>query len=148
MPGGEDVATVAARAKAVIGTRGTAGGDVLCFGHGHALRVLTAVALELDPGAGARFALDPATINIVGDERGERALRAWNERTSTMITVNTAPEVKLHRSVTKALKRRFDADRLAVARRSRRSRAGHCAALGRVTTWVVHRRRGRRAPCW
>ena len=82
VPGGEDVGTVAARGKAVIGRAEHAGGDVLCFGHGHALRVLTAIALELDPGAGARFALDPATINIVGDERGERALRAWNERTA------------------------------------------------------------------
>ena len=42
--------------------------------------MLTAVALELAPGAGARFALDPATINVIGDERDERALRAWNDR--------------------------------------------------------------------
>ena len=80
VPGGEDLATVAARAKAVIGRAERAGGGVLCFGHGHALRVLTAVALGFDPAAGARFALDPATINVIGDERDERALRAWNER--------------------------------------------------------------------
>jgi len=50
----------------------------LCFGHGHASRVLVAVALELDPQAGARLALDPATISVVGSEREGRALRAWN----------------------------------------------------------------------
>ena len=51
-------------------------GDVLCFGHGHASRALVAVALQLDPHAGARLALDPATISIVGSEHEERALRA------------------------------------------------------------------------
>jgi len=80
VPGGEDLATVAARAEAVVARAERAGGDVLCFGHGHALRVLTAVVLELDPGAGAHFALDPATINVIADERDERALRAWNDR--------------------------------------------------------------------
>jgi hypothetical protein len=38
------------------------------------------VALELDPHAGARFVLDPATISIVGSEHEERALLAWNVR--------------------------------------------------------------------
>jgi probable phosphoglycerate mutase len=80
VPGGEDLAAVAGRAKAVIARVEQAGGDVLLFGHGHSLRVLTAVVLQLDPAAGACFALDPATINVIGDERGERALCAWNER--------------------------------------------------------------------
>jgi probable phosphoglycerate mutase len=57
-------------------------GDVLLFGHGHALRVLTVVALGLDLHAGAHFALDPATVNVIGNERDERALRAWNQVSS------------------------------------------------------------------
>jgi probable phosphoglycerate mutase len=50
----------------------------VCFGHGHASRVLVAVALELAPVEGARFVLDPATISVVGSEHDERALRVWN----------------------------------------------------------------------
>jgi len=78
VPGGETIAEVAERAARVLARADAAGGDVLCFGHGHALRVLAAVALELVPAAGARFALDPATINVVGWEHETRALHAWN----------------------------------------------------------------------
>ncbi len=80
VPGGETIAQVAARAARVLGQVSAVGGDVLCFGHGHASRVLVAVALGFDPRAGARFVLDPARISIVGSERDERALRAWNAR--------------------------------------------------------------------
>ena len=80
VPGGETIALVAARARRVLDRVASAGGDVLCFGHGHASRVLVAVALELPPQAGARLALDPATISVVGSEHEERALRAWNVR--------------------------------------------------------------------
>lgn len=80
VPGGETIARVAARARRVLDQVAAADGDVLCFGHGHASRVLVAVALELDPRAGARFVLDPARISIVGSEHDERALRAWNAR--------------------------------------------------------------------
>jgi broad specificity phosphatase PhoE len=81
VPGGETIADVAARAARVLDRAGSAGGDVLCFGHGHASRVLAAVALQLDASAGCRFALDPATIGVIGSEHDERALRAWNART-------------------------------------------------------------------
>ena len=49
-----------------------------CSAHGHLLRVLTAVALRLDPRAGARFALEPAMVSIIGAEHGEPALFALN----------------------------------------------------------------------
>jgi len=78
VPGGETIDEVAARARRVLDRVAAAAGDVLCFGHGHASRVLVAVALELAPQAGARLALDPATISVVGSEREGRALRAWN----------------------------------------------------------------------
>ncbi len=78
VPGGETGEQVAARARCVLARADAAAGDVLCFGHGHALRVLTAVALGFAPAAGAHFALDPATVNVVGWEREARALRVWN----------------------------------------------------------------------
>jgi broad specificity phosphatase PhoE len=81
VPGGETIADVAARARRVLDQVAAADGDVLCFGHGHASRVLVAVALRLDPLAGARFALDPARIGIVGSEHDEPALRRWNAPT-------------------------------------------------------------------
>ena len=80
VPGGETIAEVAARAGRVLGRVAAAAGDVLCFGHAHASRVLAAVALGFDPEAGARLALDPATISVVGEEHGEPALRLWNLR--------------------------------------------------------------------
>ena len=79
-PGGETIEQVAARTARVLARADAADGDVLCFGHGHALRVLTTMALGLAPAAGAHFALDPATVNVVGWERSTRALRAWNVR--------------------------------------------------------------------
>ena len=78
VPGCETIEHVAARASAVLARVDRASGDVLCFGHGHMSRVLAAVALGLAPDAGRHLALDPATINVVGDEHEWRALRLWN----------------------------------------------------------------------
>jgi broad specificity phosphatase PhoE len=78
VPGGETIAEVAARAGRVLERVAATPGDVLCFGHGHATRVLAAVALELNPSAGARLVLDPARISVVGSEHDARALRVWN----------------------------------------------------------------------
>lgn len=78
VPGGETIAQVAARAARVMERVASAGGDVLCFGHGHSSRVLVAVALELDPHECSRFVLDPATISVVGSEHDQRALLTWN----------------------------------------------------------------------
>ena len=73
----------AARARRVLARADAAGGDVLLFGHGHQLRILTAVALDLDPGAGARFMLDPATVSIIGSEHELRALRSGTAARTT-----------------------------------------------------------------
>lgn len=80
VPGGETIDEVAQRVQRVVARVAAADGDVICFGHGHASRVLAAVALALGPQAGARLALDPASIGVVGSEHGEPALRAWNAR--------------------------------------------------------------------
>jgi len=80
VPGGETIDEVAARAERVLGRVAATDGDVLCFGHAHFSRVLTAVALDLGAPAAARFVLDPATVSVVGAEHGGRALRLWNSR--------------------------------------------------------------------
>ena len=78
LPGGETAEEVGARARRVLERAHRATGRVLIFGHGHQLRILTAVALGLGSGAGARFVLDPATVSIIGTEHELRALRVWN----------------------------------------------------------------------
>lgn len=78
VPGGETIADVAARARRVLDRVAAPAGDVVCFGHGHASRVLVAVALGLAPEECSRFLLEPATIGIVGSEHDQRALRVWN----------------------------------------------------------------------
>ena len=80
VPGGESLAEVTVRADAVLARVDGAAGDVLCFGHGHMLRVLTARALGFGAAAGARFGLEPATVNVVGHEHELRVLRRWNAR--------------------------------------------------------------------
>jgi probable phosphoglycerate mutase len=79
VPGGETAEEVGARAQRVLDRVAAVEGRVLLFAHGHILRVLTGVALSFGPRAGAQFVLDPATISVIGNERGVRALRRWNE---------------------------------------------------------------------
>lgn len=79
VPGGETADEVGARAARVLDRVSDTDGPVLLFAHSHFLRVLTAVALELGPRAGARFYVDPATIGVIGSQRGVRALTKWNE---------------------------------------------------------------------
>ncbi|HTD51071.1 MAG TPA: histidine phosphatase family protein [Acidimicrobiia bacterium] len=78
VPDGETLADVATRARRVVARCDTAGGAALLFGHGHQLRILAAVAVDLDPAAGARLVLDPATVSIIGHEHELRAVRVWN----------------------------------------------------------------------
>jgi broad specificity phosphatase PhoE len=79
VPGGESAEAVGARAVRVLDRVAEEPGPVLLFAHGHFLRVLAAVALELGPRAGERFVLDPATISVIGSWRGVRAILRWNE---------------------------------------------------------------------
>ena len=50
----------------------------LVFGHGHALRALTARWLGLPVTDGRLFRLDTATLSRLGYERGNRVILAWN----------------------------------------------------------------------
>jgi probable phosphoglycerate mutase len=77
-PGGEAPAQVGARADRALERIVGAGGDVLVFGHGHFLRVLTARWLEMEPAAGARFLLRPGGVSVLDHERQTRVISAWN----------------------------------------------------------------------
>jgi broad specificity phosphatase PhoE len=78
-PGGETAAEVGARADRVIAELRSVDGDCLVFAHGHLLRVLTARWLGLEPSEGRLFALDPASISVLGYERETPVIRLWNE---------------------------------------------------------------------
>jgi probable phosphoglycerate mutase len=71
-PGGETGAEVAARLDRVLADaeRELAARDVVLVGHGHAGRVLIARYLGLEPSAGVGFAFDPASVTVLGHERG------------------------------------------------------------------------------
>jgi broad specificity phosphatase PhoE len=51
---------------------------VLCFGHGHSLRVLTLAWLGLDIKHGAMFALQTATTSVLAWEKETPAVQHWN----------------------------------------------------------------------
>ena len=78
VPGGERLEEVGARADRVVARLLAAGGDVAVVSHGHFLRVLAARWLELPPVEGRRFALDTATVSVLGTEREARVVRLWN----------------------------------------------------------------------
>ena len=77
-PGGETAEQVAARLDRVVARARAAGGPVLLFGHGHALRGLTARWLELPVTDGRHFRLDTATVSVLGHERETPVVLRWN----------------------------------------------------------------------
>jgi probable phosphoglycerate mutase len=80
VPGGESAEQVAARADKVLerARAALAESDVILIGHGHFSRVLVARWLGESPSAGVRFAVDPASITVLGDERGEPQIQHLN----------------------------------------------------------------------
>jgi broad specificity phosphatase PhoE len=77
--GGETLDHVAERADGVIARARAASGDVLCFAHGHLLRILAARWLGLRPNDGRLFNLGPARISVLGWERETAVIDRWNE---------------------------------------------------------------------
>jgi broad specificity phosphatase PhoE len=78
VPGGETPAEVSARLDRVTARIAAVPGDVLVFGHSHALRALTARWLELDVTEGRHFVLNTATVSVLSWERGAPAILHWN----------------------------------------------------------------------
>jgi broad specificity phosphatase PhoE len=77
-PGGESPADVGARLQPLLAELRTAEDDVAIFAHGHVLRVLAALWIDLDPSDGARFVLKTASLSTLGWERSTPAIRLWN----------------------------------------------------------------------
>ncbi len=78
---GETVEAVAARAASVLAdvAPDLARGDVALVGHGHALRILTAVFLRQAPRLGAQLLLDAGSVSVLEWEREQPAIRTWNQ---------------------------------------------------------------------
>jgi probable phosphoglycerate mutase len=77
-PGGETADEVTERLDRVVARLRAASGDVLVFGHGHALRALTARWLGLPATEGRLFRLDTATVSVLGHERETPVMLRWN----------------------------------------------------------------------
>jgi broad specificity phosphatase PhoE len=77
-PGGETPDHVTERLDRVVERVGNVTERALVFGHGHALRALTARWLGLPVTDGRLFRLDTATLSRLGYERGNRVILAWN----------------------------------------------------------------------
>jgi probable phosphoglycerate mutase len=77
-PGGESAVQVGRRLDRVVAKVRARGGRVLAFGHGHASRVLAARWLAQPVVEGRNFALDTATVSILGYERETPVLARWN----------------------------------------------------------------------
>lgn len=76
--GGETLDDVAVRAARVIDRVREVSGDVLLFGHGHQLRILTALWLEFAPVAAQHLQLATASPSTLGYEHDWTALLSWN----------------------------------------------------------------------
>ena len=77
--GGESVDDVGHRADTAIEAARAVDGMTVLFAHGHFLRILAARWLGLAADRGRHFALDPATVSILGFERENPVIRRWNE---------------------------------------------------------------------
>jgi broad specificity phosphatase PhoE len=76
--GGETIDDVAARAQRVLTRVRAIDGDVLLFGHGHNLRILTARWLEFPATAAQHLQLATASPSTLGYEHDWTALLSWN----------------------------------------------------------------------
>ena len=76
---GESIDEVGARVDRLLHRLLELDGDIALVAHAHVLRVLGARWLGLDAVEGRRFALDTATISILGWERENRVVLRWND---------------------------------------------------------------------
>ena len=81
---GESLEEVAARCRRVIDRAMPflSTGDVALVGHGHCLRILTAVFLGQELGFGSQILLDAGSVSVLGWEREVRVIVSWNRTPS------------------------------------------------------------------
>lgn len=77
VPLGETLEQVASRVRRVL-ARLPKDGDTLLIAHGHLLRVLTAVYLQLRPQDAQHLVLKPCGLAVLGHEHAAPALLGWN----------------------------------------------------------------------
>ena len=77
-PGGETAQQVSDRLDRVVKRAEGVDGRTLVFGHGHALRALTARWLEQPVNEGRLFRLDTSTLSVLGFERETAVILRWN----------------------------------------------------------------------
>jgi probable phosphoglycerate mutase len=77
-PDGETPADVGRRVDRVIAEVLEVAGDVLIFAHGHVLRVLAARWLGEAPEGGKHYALQTATLSVLGHEHQDPVISRWN----------------------------------------------------------------------
>ena len=75
---GESLAEVAARADRVVDRLDGIAGAVVLFAHAHVLRILGARWCGLPADGGRHFALEPASISVLGYERETKVIESWN----------------------------------------------------------------------
>jgi broad specificity phosphatase PhoE len=85
-PGGETGDEVGARVDRVIERARAVGGDVLLFGHAHALRALAARWLGQPVTAGRLYRLDTGSLSVLGYERETPVIVHWNATGSAPLT--------------------------------------------------------------
>jgi broad specificity phosphatase PhoE len=78
-PGGEKAEDVGRRADRVLAEVRGVDGDVLIFAHGHVLRVLASRWLDEPPEDGRHYALQTATLSVLGYEHADPVIRLWNQ---------------------------------------------------------------------
>lgn len=79
---GESVWDVAARVSHVLAkvTPMLDEGDVALVAHGHSLRILASVFLQMSPKFGARLILDAGSVSKLGFHHNQPTIQVWNHR--------------------------------------------------------------------
>lgn len=80
---GESVWDVAARVSHVLAkvTPLLDEGNVALVAHGHSLRILASVFLQMSPRFGARLLLDAGSLSMLGFHHGQPTVQVWNRQT-------------------------------------------------------------------
>ena len=78
-PGGESIQDLTLRAEKVLKQCHSLPGDIALFSHGHFLRALAALWIQLSVQEGRHLALSPASLSILHFERQTPVILRWND---------------------------------------------------------------------